>query len=63
MAELNTSKTTDLLRVQMLRTDACQQMAFSRLSRALNDYAKARSAYQNAVVSYIQDLEEKAGSK
>ena len=58
MAELHTSKAIERLRLQVLRTDARQRSAATRLDRALDECQMARSAYEDAVVAYIAALEE-----
>jgi hypothetical protein len=58
MAERQVSKTIDRLRLQVLRTDARQRLASSRLDRAIDEQQMARSAYEDAVTAYIAALEE-----
>lgn len=58
MAKREVSKTIDRLRLQVLRTDARQRTASSRLDRAIDEQQMARSAYEDAVTDYIAALEE-----
>lgn len=58
MAERHTPKAIERLRLQVLRTDARQRSAATRLDRSLDEYQMARSAYEDAVISYIAALEE-----
>lgn len=61
MAERRATKTIERLRLQMLRADARQRSAASRLDRALDEYQVAKSAHEDAVIDYIAALEERVG--
>lgn len=58
MAERHNPKAIERLRLQVLRTDARQRSAATRLDRALDENQAARSAYEDAVIAYIAALEE-----